>query len=64
MVKLKTAQSSKTDKIVEKVEQEKKNFFNSQHSFVKFKDISDSKELSLDSLHQKLNDFHKKITMF
>ena len=34
--------------------------FNSQHSFVKFKDISDFKELSFDSMYKKLNDFHKK----
>ena len=27
-----------------------------------FKDISDFKELSLDSMHKKLNDFHKKFT--
>ena len=36
--------------------------YNSQHSFVKFKDIGEFKELSLDSMHKKLNDFHKKFT--
>ena len=35
-----------------------------QHSFAKFKDISAFKELSLDSMYKKLNDFYKKFTMF
>ena len=35
--------------------------YNQQHSFAKFKDISDFKEISLDSLHKRLNDFHKKL---
>ena len=40
----------------------KKNlFYNSQHSFLKFKDISDFKELLLDSMHKKLNAFHKNL---
>ena len=30
----------------------------------KFKDISAFKELSLDSMYKKLNDFYKKSTMF
>ena len=43
----------------------KKNlFYNSQHSFVKFKDISDFKELLLDSMYKKLNVVHKKFTVF
>ena len=43
----------------------KKNlFYNSQHSFLKFKDISDFKELLLDSMRKKLNAFHKKFTIF
>ena len=43
----------------------KKNlFYNSQHSFVKFKGISDFKELLLDSMYKKLNAFHKKFTIF
>ena len=37
--------------------------YNSQHSFAKFKDISDLKEFSLDSMH-KNNDFHKKFAKF
>ena len=36
--------------------------YSSQHSFVKFKDISDFRELLLNSLHKKLNAFHKKFT--
>ena len=36
--------------------------YNLQHSFVKFKDIVEFKELSLDSMHKKLNDSHKKVT--
>ena len=39
-------------------------FYNSQDSFIKFKDISYFKELSLDFLHKKLNDFHTKCTRF
>ena len=35
--------------------------YNSQHGFTKFKDINEFKELSLDSMYKKLNDFNKKI---
>ena len=34
------------------------------HSIPKSKDISALKELPLASMHKKLNDFHKKFTMF
>ena len=34
--------------------------YNSQHSFTKFKDIDAFKELSLDSMYKKLNDFKKR----
>ena len=34
--------------------------YNSQHSFTKFKDIDEFKELSLDSMYKKLNDFNKR----
>ena len=37
---------------------------NSQHSFVKLKNISGFKEISLDSMHNKLQNFHKKFTEF
>ena len=33
--------------------------YNQQHSFAKFIDISDFKEISLDAMHNRLNDFHK-----
>ena len=39
-------------------------FYNQQHSFVRFKDISAFKELSLDSIHKKLNEFYGKFTTF
>ena len=38
--------------------------YNDMHSVPKFKDISALKDLSLDSMHKKLNDFYKKFTMF
>ena len=55
---------SKTDKnkVVNTNKQDKNLFYNSQHSFVKFKYGSGFKELLLDSMHKKLNDFHKKFT--
>ena len=53
---------SKTDKIVKKDKEDKHLVYNQQHSFVKFKDISDFKEMSLDSMHKRLNDFYKKFT--
>ena len=34
--------------------------YNSQHSFAKFKDINEFKELSLDSMYKKLNDFKER----
>ena len=34
---------------------------NSQHSFKKFEDIDEFKELSLDSVYKKLNDFLKRV---
>ena len=40
-----------------KKKQEKKLIYNSQHSFRKFQDIDEFKELSLDSMYKKLNDF-------
>ena len=56
---------SKKDKIVKK-DKEDKHFlvYNQQHSFAKFKDTSDFKEMSLDSMHKKLNAFHKKFIKF
>ena len=40
--------------------QDKNLIYNSQYSFTKFKDINEFKELSLDSMYKKLNDFKKR----
>ena len=53
---------SKTDKIVKTNKGNKYLFYNQQHNFAKFIDISDFKEMSLDSMHKKLNEFHKNFT--
>ena len=46
-----------------KINNQSKNLiYNRQYSFAKFKNIDHIKELSLDSMHKKLKDFHKKIT--
>ena len=39
-------------------------FYNSHYSFVRFKDVTDFKELPLDYMHKKMNDFHKKFNRF
>ena len=41
--------------------QSKNLIYNSKHSFVKYKDIDEFKELSLDSLFKKLNKFNSEI---
>ena len=53
--------NSKTNrnKTVNKNKQDKRLFYNICFSFENFKDINDFKELSLDSMHKKLNDFRK-----
>ena len=38
--------------------------YSTQYSFAKFKNSDDIKELSLNSMHEKLNDFDKKFTRF
>ena len=49
-----------TDKV--NIKKKKKNLiYNSQYSFTKFKDIYEFKELSLDSMYKKLNNFLKKL---
>ena len=46
-----------------KIDNQKKNLiYNSQDSFIKFRNISEFEELSLDSMHKKLKNFHKKFT--
>ena len=53
-----------TNKVNIKKKQDKNLIYNSQHSFTKFKDIDEFKELSLDSMYKKLNDFFLKINRF
>ena len=48
-----------TNKVNDKKKQDKHLVYNSQNSFTKFKDIDEIKELSLDSMYKKLNDFKK-----
>ena len=57
-----TKSKTNKNKVDNQNKQNKNLIYNSQHSFVKFKDIGEFKELSLDSMHKKLNDFHKKFT--
>ena len=57
---LKNNAKTETDKIVKKDKGDKHLVYNQEHSLGKFKDISDFKEISLDSMHKILNDFHKK----
>ena len=42
--------------------QSKNLIYNSKHSFVKYKDIDEFKQLSLDSFYKKLNKFNDEIT--
>ena len=53
---------NKMDNQNEQNKQNKSLIYNPQYSFVKVKDIGEFKELSLDSMHKKLKDFHKKFT--
>ena len=53
-----------TNKVNIKKKQDKQLIYNSQHSFIKFKDINEFKELSLDSMYKKLTDFLKQINKF
>ena len=48
-----------TNKANIKKKQDKNLIYSSQHSFTKFKDIDEFKELSLDSMYKKLNDLKK-----
>ena len=48
-----------TNKVNIKKNQNKNLIYNSKHSFAKFKDINEFKELSLDSMYKKLNDLKK-----
>ena len=45
-----------------KINNQSKNLiYSSQYSFAKFKNIGDIKELSLNSMHKTLKNFHKKL---
>ena len=55
-----TKNKTNTNRVDSKKKQDKYLVYNSQHSFVKFKDINEFKELSLDSMYKKLNDFKKR----
>ena len=48
---------TKQIKYLKKDKQNKSLVYNKQHSFAKFKDFSAFKELSLDSMQKKLNDY-------
>ena len=56
-----TKKKTNTNKVNSKEKQEKYLVYNSHHSFTKFKNIDEFKELSLDSVYKNLNDFFKKI---
>ena len=51
---------SNTNRVDSKEKQDKYLVYNSQHSFVKFKDTNEFEELSLDSIYKSLNDFKRK----
>ena len=57
-----TKSKTNKNKVNNQNKQNKNLIYNSQHSFVTFKDIGEFKELSLNSMPKKLNDFHKKFT--
>ena len=48
-----------TNEVNSKKKQDQYLIYNSQHSFTKFKEIDEFKELSLDSMFKKLNDLKK-----
>ena len=56
-----TKNKRKTNRVDSKKKQDKYLVYSSQHSFSKLKDIDEFKELSLDSMYKKLNDFKKNL---
>ena len=58
------SKTDKRDKVVSIEKYVKNLFYNAHHSFIKFKNITDFKELSLDSMYKKLSDFYKKNNEF
>ena len=59
-----TKNKTSTNRVDSKKKQDKYLVYNSQHSFVKFKDINEFKELPLDSRYKRLNDFKKRFNRF
>ena len=55
-----TKNKTNTNRVDSKKKQNKYLVYNSQHSFTKFTDLDKFKELSLDSMYKKLNDFKKR----
>ena len=58
------SKTDRRDKVVSIEKYVRNLFYNAHHSFIKFKNISDFKELSLDSMFKKLSNFCKKINEF
>ena len=58
------AKISGTKKVNSKKKQDKYLVYNSQHSFTKFKNINEFKELSLGSMYRKLNEFLKNVNKY
>ena len=58
------SKTDRRDKVVSIEKYVRNLFYNAHHSYIKFKNISDFKELSLDSMYKKLSDFYKKINEF
>ena len=56
----KTKSKTNKNKAYNENKQDKYLIYNSQHSFVKFKDIGAFNELLLDSMYKKLNDFKRR----
>ena len=56
----KTKSKTNKNKAYNENKQDKYLIYNSQHSFVKFKDIGEFNELLLDSMYKKLNDFKRR----
>ena len=53
-----TQSKTNKNKVDNQNKQNKNLIYNSQYSFVKFKDIGEFKELSLNSMYKKLNNFY------
>ena len=58
-----TKSKTNKDKAYNTNKQNKYLVYNSQHSFAKFKNTSEFKELSLDSMYKRLDNFKKKFNM-